>query len=86
MPKFKMEHSYSLHNILPHMGMPSVFSNAANLTKLSKDRGLKVSEVSFKSHHTVKKTKNILGILQTLQTMFYMNLFCKITGAAQGCD
>lgn len=53
MPKFKMEESYSLHNILPDMGMASIFSNHANLTKLSKEEGLKVSEVSFQFHHAV---------------------------------
>ncbi|XP_073339562.1 protein Z-dependent protease inhibitor [Pagrus major] len=48
-PKFKMEQSYSLHNLLPDMGMASVFSNSANLTKLSKNGGLKVSEVLHKA-------------------------------------
>lgn len=47
MPKFKMEQSYCLHKILPDMGMTSVFDNSANLTKLSEDGGLKVSEVSI---------------------------------------
>lgn len=47
MPKFKMEQSYSLHNLLPDMGMASIFSNSANLTRLSKDKAIKVSEVSF---------------------------------------
>ncbi|XP_034419063.1 protein Z-dependent protease inhibitor [Cyclopterus lumpus] len=49
MPKFKMEESYSLQNILPGMGMNSIFSNAANLTKLTKKEGLKVSEVLHKA-------------------------------------
>nr|BAM36363.1 protein Z-dependent protease inhibitor [Oplegnathus fasciatus] len=49
MPKFKMVQSYSLHNLLRDMGMTSVFSNSANLTKLSKDEGLKVSEVLHKA-------------------------------------
>lgn len=53
MPKFKMEESYSLQNILPDMGMISIFSNSANLTKLTKKVGLKVSEVSFPYHHNV---------------------------------
>lgn len=55
LPKFKMEQSYSLHNLLPDMGMASVFSNSANLTKLSKDEGLKVSEVSFQCRHSIKE-------------------------------
>lgn len=46
LPKFKLEQSYQLHSLLPEMGMTSVFSNTANLTKLSTNEGLKVSEVS----------------------------------------
>ncbi|KAF7658035.1 hypothetical protein LDENG_00018890 [Lucifuga dentata] len=54
MPKFKMEQSYSLHNILPDMGISSVFSFSANLTKLS--NGLKVSEVLHKAVIDVDET------------------------------
>lgn len=50
LPKFKMEESYALHNLLPDMGVSSLFSNSANLTKLNTDKGLKVSEVSFGVH------------------------------------
>ncbi|XP_062296966.1 protein Z-dependent protease inhibitor [Scomber scombrus] len=49
LPKFKMEKSYSLHNLLPHMGVTSIFSNSANLTRLCKDKGIKVSEVLHKA-------------------------------------
>nr|XP_020446611.1 protein Z-dependent protease inhibitor-like [Monopterus albus] len=49
MPKFKMEQSYSLHHILPDMGMVSIFGTSANLTKLSKDEFIKVSEVLHKA-------------------------------------
>ncbi|XP_070777014.1 LOW QUALITY PROTEIN: protein Z-dependent protease inhibitor [Enoplosus armatus] len=49
MPKFKMEQSYSLHNLLPDMGMASVFGSSANLTKLTKDQGIKVSEMLHKA-------------------------------------
>ncbi|KAM3871369.1 protein Z-dependent protease inhibitor [Diretmus argenteus] len=45
MPKFKMEQSYSLQTLLPDLGVTSVFSDLANLTRLSKDKDLKVSEV-----------------------------------------
>lgn len=48
-PKFKIEQSYALHSLLPDMGMASVFSNTANLTKLSTDEGLMVSEVLHKA-------------------------------------
>ncbi|XP_041668592.1 protein Z-dependent protease inhibitor [Cheilinus undulatus] len=56
MPKFKMEQSYSLHSLLPHMGMASIFSSSANLTKLSKDEKLKVSEVLHKAVIEVDET------------------------------
>lgn len=69
LPKFKMEQSYSLHRLLPDMGMASVFSNSANLTRLSKDKGLKVSEVSF-----VRLCNNII-INISLQIM---NFFCTL--------
>ncbi|XP_068437120.1 protein Z-dependent protease inhibitor [Clinocottus analis] len=49
LPKFKMEESYSLQDILPDMGMKSIFSTSANLTKLTKEEGLKVSEVLHKA-------------------------------------
>ncbi|KAM3595412.1 uncharacterized protein V6R79_023122 [Siganus canaliculatus] len=49
LPKFTLEQSYSLHNLLPDMGMASVFSNSANLTKLSKNEELQVSEALHKT-------------------------------------
>ncbi|XP_071398359.1 protein Z-dependent protease inhibitor [Centroberyx affinis] len=56
MPKFKMVQSYSLHDLLPDLGLASVFSDSANLTRLSKDRGLKVSEVLHKAVIEVDET------------------------------
>ena len=47
MPKFSMEESYALHQILPDLGVSSIFSESSNLTGLSKDKGLKVSEVRW---------------------------------------
>ncbi|XP_076014614.1 protein Z-dependent protease inhibitor [Genypterus blacodes] len=47
LPKFKMEQSYPLHNLLPGLGVSSIFTFSANLTRLSKD--LKVSEVLHKA-------------------------------------
>lgn len=52
-----------LQEILPDMGMVSVFDNSANLTKLSVDQGLKVSEVSINFHHTVTFSCSIFGRL-----------------------
>ncbi|XP_056152357.1 protein Z-dependent protease inhibitor isoform X2 [Lampris incognitus] len=49
MPKFKLEQSYLLHDILPDLGVSGVFHDSANLTKLSRNRGLKVSEVLHKA-------------------------------------
>ncbi len=46
LPKFKMEQSYDLHEILPHLGLGSVFLHSANLTGLSKDAHLRVSQVT----------------------------------------
>ncbi|KAI1895422.1 hypothetical protein AGOR_G00106120 [Albula goreensis] len=48
-PKFKMDQSYEMHKILPHLGISSVFENKANLSGLSADIGLKVSEVLHKA-------------------------------------
>ncbi|KAM6912916.1 protein Z-dependent protease inhibitor [Xenentodon cancila] len=55
-PKFKMDRSYSLHNILPNMGMVSLFSSSANLTRLSQGKGLMVSEVLHKAVIEVDET------------------------------
>uniref|UniRef100_A0A673C498 Si:ch1073-416d2.3 n=1 Tax=Sphaeramia orbicularis TaxID=375764 RepID=A0A673C498_9TELE len=56
MPKFQMEQSYSLHTLLPDMGLSSIFSNSANLTKLTKDERLKVSEMLHKAVIDVDET------------------------------
>lgn len=66
MPKFQMEQSYSLQNILPHMGIASVFTEKANLTKINKDGGLKLSEVSFNFNTLFQHNVP----LQTLHTFF----------------
>ncbi|XP_043118573.1 protein Z-dependent protease inhibitor [Puntigrus tetrazona] len=49
LPKFKMEQSYDLHEILPHLGFSSVFLHSSNLTGLSKDAHLRVSQVLHKA-------------------------------------
>ncbi|KAM6961249.1 protein Z-dependent protease inhibitor [Aplochiton taeniatus] len=56
MPKFKMEKSYSLHNILPDLGVSDVFSDSANLTMLSMEPGIKVSEVLHTTVLEVEET------------------------------
>ncbi|XP_075304826.1 protein Z-dependent protease inhibitor [Odontesthes bonariensis] len=80
MPKFKMERAYSLHNLLPDMGMTSLFSNSANLTRLSKDIGLTVSEVLHKAVIEVDETgttasaATTIGIIPySLPRMFIIN-------------
>ncbi|XDV42537.1 hypothetical protein PO909_011175 [Leuciscus waleckii] len=49
LPKFKMEQSYNMHEILPHLGIDSVFLDSANLTGLSKEGHLKISQVLHKA-------------------------------------
>uniref|UniRef100_A0A9J8ARC1 ubiquitinyl hydrolase 1 n=2 Tax=Cyprinus carpio TaxID=7962 RepID=A0A9J8ARC1_CYPCA len=49
LPKFKMEQSYDLHEILPHLGISNVFLRSANLTGLSQDPHLRVSQVLHKA-------------------------------------
>ncbi|KAJ8341390.1 hypothetical protein SKAU_G00336810 [Synaphobranchus kaupii] len=49
LPKFKMDQSYEMHKILPHLGISSAFKNMANFSGLSKEQGLKVSEVLHKA-------------------------------------
>lgn len=87
MPKFKMEQSYLLHKILPGMGIASVFSNSANLTKMSKDAGLKVSEVSAKFVNILLQHTCIFQQLQMMNDdEFYLFFSVKKKGAAQSCD
>ncbi|KAM9842950.1 protein Z-dependent protease inhibitor [Aulostomus maculatus] len=71
MPKFKLEQSYPLHNLLPDMGFASIFSNSANLTRLSKDRGLKVSEVLHKAVIEVDETGTTAAAATTIGIMPY---------------
>ncbi|XP_024124091.1 protein Z-dependent protease inhibitor [Oryzias melastigma] len=49
MPRFHLEQSYLLHNILPNMGLKSLFTDSADLTKLSKNEDLTLSEVLHKA-------------------------------------
>ncbi|XP_024123967.1 protein Z-dependent protease inhibitor [Oryzias melastigma] len=49
MPRFRLEQSYLLHNILPNMGLKSLFTDSADLTKLSKNEDLTLSEVLHKA-------------------------------------
>lgn len=52
LPKFRMEQSYDMHNILPKLGITTVFQHTANLTRLSDRTPLKVSEVSLVASST----------------------------------
>ncbi|KAJ8356481.1 hypothetical protein SKAU_G00192750 [Synaphobranchus kaupii] len=49
MPKFSVSGSYSLKEYLREMGVVSVFSDAADLSGISEDVGLKLSKVSHKA-------------------------------------
>ncbi|KAM6917993.1 protein Z-dependent protease inhibitor isoform 2-T2 [Lycodopsis pacificus] len=80
LPKFKMEESYSLQNLLPDMGMASIFSTSANLTKLSQEKGLKMSEVLHKAVIEVDETGTIAAastttgiIAYSLPSTFFVN-------------
>ncbi|KAM9466146.1 protein Z-dependent protease inhibitor [Clarias gariepinus] len=49
LPKFTMEQSYALHNILPAMGIQDVFKDTANFKGMSQEPGLKISQVLHKA-------------------------------------
>ncbi|RVE57208.1 hypothetical protein OJAV_G00213970 [Oryzias javanicus] len=49
MPRFHLEQSYLLHDILPGMGLKSLFTYSADLTKLSKNKDLTLSEALHKA-------------------------------------
>ncbi|XP_040916083.1 protein Z-dependent protease inhibitor-like [Toxotes jaculatrix] len=66
LPKFKMEQSYSLQNLLPEMGMASIFSNSANLTRLSKNARIQVSEVLHKAVIEVDETGTTAAAATTI--------------------
>ncbi|KPP74333.1 protein Z-dependent protease inhibitor-like [Scleropages formosus] len=56
LPRFKMEQSYEMHKILPDLGISDVFTNSANLSGISTEFGLKVSEVLHKAVIEVDET------------------------------
>ncbi|XP_072313931.1 protein Z-dependent protease inhibitor-like [Eucyclogobius newberryi] len=71
LPKFKMEESYELHKLLPEMGVSSLFTNTANLTKLHKDEDLKVSEVRHKAVIDVDETGTTAAAATTVGIIPY---------------
>ncbi|XP_036397789.1 protein Z-dependent protease inhibitor [Megalops cyprinoides] len=80
MPKFKMEQSYPMHKILPHLGIARVFNNMANLSGLSTEQDLKVSEVLHKAvievdeKGTTAAAATVTGITgYSLPTRFIIN-------------
>ncbi|XP_065144101.2 protein Z-dependent protease inhibitor [Paramisgurnus dabryanus] len=56
LPKFQMEQRYAMHELLPHLGINSVFLDSANLTGLSKDVGVKVTQVMHTAVIAVDET------------------------------
>nr|XP_057946569.1 serine protease inhibitor 2.1-like [Doryrhamphus excisus] len=70
-PKFKMEESYSLNKILPELGFNSIFTHTANLTGLSKDDGLQVSEVLHKAVIEVDETGTTAAAATTIGIIPY---------------
>ncbi|XP_043999695.1 protein Z-dependent protease inhibitor [Gambusia affinis] len=80
MPKFKMAEEYSLQRLLPDMGMTNLFGSSANLTRLSIEPGLKISEVLHKAVVEVDETgttaaaSTTIGIIPySLPRMFVIN-------------
>lgn len=71
LPKFKMEESYELHKLLPDMGVSTLFTNIANLTKLHKNRELKVSEVLHKAVIDVEETGTTAAAATTVGIIPY---------------
>ncbi|XP_055087132.1 protein Z-dependent protease inhibitor [Periophthalmus magnuspinnatus] len=71
LPKFKMEESYELHNLLPDMGISTLFMNTANLTNLQKDKALKVSEVLHKAMIDVDETGTTAAAATTVGIIPY---------------
>ncbi|XP_009291625.2 protein Z-dependent protease inhibitor [Danio rerio] len=49
LPRFRMDQSYHMHELLPQLGISSVFQDSADLTGLSRDAHLKVSQVLHKA-------------------------------------
>ncbi|XP_076833964.1 protein Z-dependent protease inhibitor [Brachyhypopomus gauderio] len=71
LPKFKMEHVYSMHKILPALGIENVFKNTANLTGISQEVGLKVSEVLHKALIEVDERGTVAAAATTVGIMGY---------------
>lgn len=71
LPKFKMEESYELHKLLPDMGVPTLFTNRANLTNLHKNKELKVSEVLHKAVIDVDETGTTAAAATTVGIIPY---------------
>ena len=48
LPKFRLEETYALEKVLPGMGMPTAFSDAADFGNMTDARNLKISQVIHK--------------------------------------
>ncbi|KAJ0044212.1 hypothetical protein NL108_010664 [Boleophthalmus pectinirostris] len=71
LPKFKLEQSYELHNLLPNLGVNILFTDSANLTKLHKDQDMKVSEVLHKAVIDVDETGTTAAAATTIGIIPY---------------
>ncbi|XP_012967613.2 serine protease inhibitor A3N-like [Mesocricetus auratus] len=56
LPKFSISTDYSLENILPQLGIREVFSTQADLSRITGNKGLKVSQVVHKAVLDVGET------------------------------
>ncbi|KAM6954024.1 serpin peptidase inhibitor, clade A (alpha-1 antiproteinase, antitrypsin), member 10a [Aplochiton taeniatus] len=61
LPKFELEQSYSLTNLLPGLEVREVFEASADLSGIGGDIGLKLSEVVHKAAIAVDEISNGLG-------------------------
>ncbi|KAG9268773.1 protein Z-dependent protease inhibitor-like [Astyanax mexicanus] len=70
-PKFKLEQSYSLHKILPSMGIQNVFTYSANLKGMSQESGIKVSQVLHKAVIEVDEKGTVAAAATTVGITAY---------------
>lgn len=53
LPRFSVSGDYKLHDILPHLGIKKVFSHQADLSGITDQARLKVSQVSLHTGQSI---------------------------------
>ncbi|XP_048842215.1 alpha-1-antitrypsin homolog isoform X1 [Brienomyrus brachyistius] len=69
LPKFSASATYSLSNIFKEMGLRTVFSHSADLSGISEEVGLKVSEISHKAILSVDEKGTEAAAVTTVEIM-----------------